>query len=126
MEVFDFAAVIAAIIGAVTLLKTATIGYNERRQRAHWFFDEYVGAAGRYIECKTDKTKEEYYVWLFKYYIYADEFVEKTIDKIDRFIKKEQWEDAEKEVLMLTKYYKSQYSITQYLPRKRKRRLHFD
>lgn len=121
----DYAAVIAAIIGAIALMKTATIGYNERKQRAHWFFDDYVSCVGKFIECKDDGSKKDYYFWYYRYYIYSNPMIREKMESVDNYIKKEEWSEAQKEIFKMLDLYKSLYDLTQYLPRKRKKKLHF-
>lgn len=58
--------ILAAVISGVCLLRTTQMEYVQKKQRAHWFFDEYLYACGKAI-ANYANNKEEYYATYMRY-----------------------------------------------------------
>lgn len=80
-------AIIAAIISGICLLRTTRMEYVQKKQRAHWFFDEYLYACGKAI-ANYANNKEEYYATYMRYLIYADVEIKIHMNKLDSLLKK--------------------------------------
>ena len=72
--------VIAAIIGAIALFRTTSLKHIEYRQRAVWFFEDYVGASAKMLYNATDDDIKRYYETYMRYYIYAPKEIQSKME----------------------------------------------
>lgn len=111
--------ILAAVISGVCLLRTTQMEYVQKKQRAHWFFDEYLYACGKAI-ANYANNKEEYYAAYMRYLIYADVEIKNHMDKLDSLLKKDDTAAKIKEVNALVAIYNEKYKTEQYQLHKRK------
>ena len=111
--------ILAAVISGVCLLRTTRMEYVQKKQRAHWFFDEYLYACGKVI-ANYANNKEEYYAAYMRYLIYADVEIKIHMNKLDSLLKKDDTAAKVKEVNALVAIYNEKYKTEQYQLHKRK------
>lgn len=111
--------ILAAVISGVCLLRTTQMEYVQKKQRAHWFFDEYLYACGKAI-ANYANNKEEYYATYMRYLIYADVEIKIHMNKLDSLLKKDDTAAKIKEVNALVAIYNEKYKTEQYQLYKRK------
>lgn len=112
--------IIAALIACWALLRTSKIEYTEKRQRAHWFFDEYLLSVGKCIG-DYEKNKDEYYAQYMRYLLYADEKIKMQMKEIDLLLKDKNKEKIIKKVEVMEALYRRIYKTKQYSVRRRNR-----
>jgi len=110
--------ILAAVISGVCLLRTTQMEYVQKKQRAHWFFDEYLYACGKVI-ANYANNKEEYYAAYMRYLIYADVEIKIHMNKLDSLLKKGDTAAKIKEVNALVAIYNEKYKTEQYQLHKR-------
>ena len=94
-------------------------GICTKKQRAHWFFDEYLYACGKAI-ANYAHNKEEYYATYMRYLTYADAEIKIHMNKLDSLLKKGDTAAKIKEVNALVAIYNEKYKTEQYQLHKRK------
>ena len=114
--------ILAAVISGVCLLRTTQMEYVQKKQRAHWFFDEYLYACGKVI-ANYANNKEEYYAAYMRYLTYADAEIKIHMNKLDSLLKKGDTAAKIKEVNALVAIYNEKYKTEQYQLHKRKDRV---
>ena len=114
--------ILAAVISGVCLLRTTQMEYVQKKQRAHWFFDEYLYACGKAI-ANYAHNKEEYYATYMRYLTYADAEIKIHMNKLDSLLKKGDTAAKIKEVNALVAIYNEKYKTEQYQLHKRKDRV---
>ena len=114
--------ILAAVISGVCLLRTTQMEYVQKKQRAHWFFDEYLYACGKVI-ANYANNKEEYYAAYMRYLTYADVEIKIHMNKLDSLLKKDDTAAKIKEVNALVAIYNEKYKTEQYQLHKRKDRV---
>lgn len=112
--------IIGATIAGGVLLKVSTLEYVQKKQRAHWFFDEYMLGIGKCI-ADYDKNKETYFSFYMRYLIYADNEIAEQMKKVDMVLKGRNEEKIISEVEKLKQLYSNKYDMSQYYIRTRKR-----
>lgn len=112
--------IIVAIIAGLALLKTSTLEYKQKKQRAHWFFDEYMLAVGKCI-VDYEKNKEEYFSYYMRYLLYADNDIQMKMKDIDLAIKKNDDKKVITEVEKIKNMYNEKYNMNQYYIKENKK-----
>ena len=119
-ELFEaLTSIIVAVIAGWALLRASRIEYTEKRQRAHWFFEDYLFSVGKCIG-DYNANKAEYYANYTRYLLYANKKVLAQMNKINSIIEDEDKDKIIEQVRLLKKIYKDTYKIDQYLLKRKK------
>lgn len=117
LEIIEvFGVVIAAIIGAIALFRTTSLKHIEYRQRAVWFFEDYVGASARILDNATNDDLRKYKEAYMRYYIYAPEKIKKSMDVFDKMIKGDERGDKCYKLKKIIESFSDYYRMEQYIP----------
>lgn len=121
MDIFgNIITIISAVIAGRVLLKASTLEYVQRKQRAHWFFDEYLLEVGKCI-ADYEKNKDNYFSAYMRYLLYEDLDIAEQMEKINMTIKEQNEEKIIDEVIMLKQLYSNKYDMNQFYIRAKKR-----
>lgn len=114
----NIVSIITALIACWALLRTSKIEYSQKRQRAHWFFDDYLFSVGKCI-VNFEQNKEEYYANYMRYLLYADKDIENQMKNIDIALRCKNKRKIMTEVEKIKKIYTKKYKTEQYDLKKR-------
>ena len=112
-----------ALIAGYVGLKSSSISHTEEKQRANWFFDEYMMSVGKCM-IDYDANKETYYSCYVRYINYADDEILEQMNIIDGMLQNKQ--DKEKiisNLLKIREIYNKKYDMNQFQLVKRKQRI---
>ncbi len=107
--------IIAALISAYALIKVNRANISDKIPRSQWAFEMYVNFTGTYLvsEHNADDYKK-YKGFYFLFYAYADDQIRNYLRHIDKLIRKNKMQKAEKELLKLVDIYYKKFRLRKY------------
>lgn len=110
--------IIAALIGAIALIRVNRIDNQDRIRRALWVMEMYLSSAAAYISVHSEENKATYesYCYMCSLYIHRD--LQKRFMTIARMLNALEWEPARDELFALCQDYQNLYNMSPYNPRR--------
>lgn len=107
--------VIAALISAYALIKVNRANISDKIARSQWAFEMYVSFTGIYLvsEHNIDDYKK-YKGFYFLFYAYADDQMKSALRHIDKLLRKNEMDKAEKKLMRLIRIYYKRYNLKKF------------